>query len=74
MSCVSAEKRRDAQSDQTGPGKALLQVALTQALACMNAGEPAKACAHLEDARELAASSDAAAYAFGLFHLNAGDW
>lgn len=53
--------------------KALLQVAISEALACLAAGATAKACAHLDGVQDLAHSNDAASYVFGLFYFNIDD-
>jgi tetratricopeptide (TPR) repeat protein len=53
--------------------KALLQVAITEAFAFLNAGEPRDAIAHLAQYAELAAASDIACYVFGLICFNGDD-
>ncbi len=64
-----------AESRETnGHDKALLQVAVAEALDCLNAGKTAKARALLDEVHELSARSDAASYLCGLFYLNTGDW
>ncbi len=52
--------------------KALLQVAITEAFALLNAGEPQEAIAHLERLAALA-PSDVACYVFGLIYFNSDD-
>ncbi len=53
--------------------KALLQVAITEAFACLSAGAPQQAVAHLERSAHLAAMSDVGSYVFGLIYFNADD-
>src|SRR5664279_288204 len=53
--------------------KALLQVAIREAFAFLNAGEPRDAIAHLARYADLAAASDIACYVFGLICFNADD-
>ncbi len=52
---------------------AQLQGAVNQALACLGAGETAKACAHLDEVQHFALASDTASHVFGLFYFNTGD-
>ncbi len=51
-----------------------MQLAVTQALAALEAGEPARARAHLDGVSALVAGHEPAARVFGLFHLNTGDY
>lgn len=53
--------------------KALLQIAVTEAFASLNAGEPREAIARLARYADLAAPSDLASYVFGLIYFNAED-
>ena len=46
--------------------KALLQRAITEAFAFLNAGEPREAIAHISQYADLAAPSDIGCYVFGL--------
>ena len=52
---------------------ALLQTALTKALAFVNAGAGQEAIAQIKQYADLAARSDAGCYIFGLIYFNAGD-
>lgn len=53
--------------------KALLQIAITEAFALLNAGEPREAVARLSEHAALAAASDIASHVFGLICFNADD-
>jgi tetratricopeptide (TPR) repeat protein len=72
MAPALAEAKIDGREDARA--KALLQMAVAEALACFGAGATAKACAHLDEVQHLAAVSDTASYVFGLFYFNTGDW
>jgi tetratricopeptide (TPR) repeat protein len=50
-----------------------LQLAIAQALDLLQAGDPAKMSAVLQEAAELASASHNGAYVFGLFFFNTGD-
>ncbi len=53
--------------------KALLQIAIAEAFACLSAGAPQEAVAQLEPCADLAAVSDVGCYVFGLIYFNADD-
>jgi tetratricopeptide (TPR) repeat protein len=53
--------------------KALLQVAVTEALGFLNAGAPQEAIAHIQQYGDLAAKSHVGCYVFGLIYFNAED-
>lgn len=73
---MSAQKTQEANSVQSHAeirNKALLQVAITEAFALLNAGEPREAVAHIEPFSHLAAASDVGCYVYGLIFFNADD-
>jgi tetratricopeptide (TPR) repeat protein len=53
--------------------KALLQAAVAEAFALLNAGRTKEAIAQIKPYADLAARSSAGCYVFGLIHFNAGD-
>src|ERR1700730_15936903 len=54
-------------------GRALLQAAITEAFALLNAGAHQEAIAQIRQYADLAARSNAGCYIFGLIYFNAGD-
>jgi tetratricopeptide (TPR) repeat protein len=54
-------------------GKALLQAAITEAFALLNAGARQEAIAQIKPYADVAARSNAGCYIFGLIYFNAGD-
>src|SRR5580704_19024239 len=54
-------------------GRALLQAAITEAFALLNAGARQEAIAQIKQYADLAARSNAGCYIFGLIYFNAGD-
>lgn len=74
MSVQKAGESVSAQGRGEIRNKALLQVAITEAFAFLNSGEPREAIAHLAQYADLAAPSDLASYVFGLIYFNAEDF
>ncbi|MGH6869277.1 MAG: tetratricopeptide repeat protein, partial [Methylocella sp.] len=54
-------------------GRSLLQAAITEAFALLNAGARQEAIAQIKQYADLAARSNAGCYIFGLIYFNAGD-
>lgn len=73
MSVPKSEQMDLGRSHAEIRNKALLQVAITEAFTYLNAGAPQEAAIHLERFADLAATSEAACYVFGLIYFNADD-
>ncbi|WP_084143720.1 DUF6165 family protein [Methylocapsa acidiphila] len=73
MSIQKSEKFDPDHSRGEIRNKALLQVAIAEAFACLSAGAPQEAVLHLEKSAHLAGMSDVGCYVFGLIYFNADD-
>jgi tetratricopeptide (TPR) repeat protein len=71
MSAQNSKEIDDAEDRAEIRHRAILQVAITEAFAFLNAGDPREAIARLEQYASLAAPSDIACYVFGLIYFNA---
>jgi tetratricopeptide (TPR) repeat protein len=71
---VSQFEQLDRYEDHDGSrDRSLLQTAITEVFAFLNAGAGQEAIARIKRSRDLAARSDAGCYIFGLIYFNADD-
>lgn len=73
MSASQFEQLDRCEDHDKSRNRALLQTAITEAFALLNAGARQEAIDRIKQYRELAARSDAGCYIFGLIYFNADD-